>query len=177
MRQKVNKRRIILILLVALLLVCGSVAAFMIRQTPAVTNEFDKAYVACEAYETFSDNQKTSITVTNTGNIDAYLRVKIISHWEDAKGTIVAKASVKPSFTLGDGWLTDGNGTYYYTTPVKSQASTGNLLSSPIVLGTEDGYYQVVEVFAEAIQAEPAKAAADSWGLSINDKGTVTAIK
>lgn len=182
MKGNINKRGILLILLVVFLLVCGSVAAYMFRQTPAVTNKFDKAVVSCEVHETvngadtvYKDGKvtaktKDSITVKNTGNIDAYIRVKIVSHWEDASGNIVAKASVTPSFTAGSGWLPGGSSTYYYAAPVAAGEFTGNLLQeeSRIILSkSEDGCYQVVEIFAEAIQADPVSAVQNSWDVTI----------
>ena len=95
-----KKRRIILSILVASLvvslLICGTVLAYMFRQTEYKDNEFVPANVSCEVVEAFDGVQKTSVQVQNTGNIDAFLRVRFVSYWVDADGNIVAKPSSMP---------------------------------------------------------------------------------
>lgn len=169
MRNKKNRFLIPVILAVAVL--CGSVYAYMYRKSIAVDNTFIPAYVACVVDEDFADNKKTSITVENTGNIDAYIRVRLVSYWIDESGAIVSKSSEMPTFTKASDWIQDaGNDTYYYTKKVAPDASTTTLLDSDITLRlSSEGYRQVVEVFAEAIQAEPDEAVTDSWNVTIAD--------
>lgn len=169
MRNKKNRFLIPVILAVAVL--CGSVYAYMYRKSIAVDNTFIPAYVACVVDEDFADNKKTSITVKNTGNIDAYIRVRLVSYWIDESGAIVSKSSEMPTFTKASDWIQDaGNDTYYYTKKVAPDASTTTLLDSDITLRlSSEGYRQVVEVFAEAIQAEPDEAVTDSWNVTIAD--------
>lgn len=133
-------------------------------------------------YETFKDNQKPSITVQNTGKVDAYLRVRLVTYWVNDAGEIVAKPSMDLTVDVADGWLEDkDNDTYYYQHPVKPGESTDDLLKEVITLETEDGYNPVIEVFAEAIQAEGTTdvgnvpAVTDAWGVTITD-GVITAV-
>ena len=173
-----NKHRILLVLLVAslsvLLILCGTVLAYMFRQTEYVDNEFTPAIVSCSVVEEFDGVQKASIRVQNTGNIDSYLRVKLVSYWVDADGNIVAKPSKLPEITLASEWIKGGNNTYYYQTPVAPSELTETLLSAPIILEKdENGYLQVVEVFAEAIQSKPLGAVTDSWGVNIDSNGNI----
>lgn len=178
-----KKHRIFLILLIASLaislILCGMVLAYMFRQTEYEDNQFTPANVSCEVVEEFDGTQKTSIQVQNTGNIDAYLRVRLVSYWVDSNGNIVAKPSSMPEITLADGWIKGSNNTYYYQSSVSSVAPnnfTGELLSEPIILQKdENGYLQVVEVFAEAIQSIPANAITNSWNLSLDINGNITA--
>lgn len=175
MKKRITKDGIILILLIIAILICGAVSAFMFKQTDEITNKFDKAIVACEVQETFENNVKSSIQVKNTGNIDAYLRIRLASHWEDSAGNIVAKASSIPSVTLADDWVVGSNNTYYYKKSVAPGELTGELLNGSITLSkSEDGYYQVVEVFAEAIQAEPKKSVEESWSVTLDTDGNIT---
>jgi hypothetical protein len=37
----------------------------------------------------------------------------------------------------------------------------------------ENGYSQVVEVFAEAIQSKPLSAVTDSWGVNVDSNGNI----
>ena len=39
-----------------------------------------------------------------------------------------------------------------------------------------DGNRQVVEIFAEAIQAEPVDAVISSWGVTLDAKGNISAV-
>lgn len=173
-----NKHRILLVLLVAslsvLLILCGTVLAYMFRQTEYIDNEFTPANVSCSVVEEFDGVQKASIRVQNTGNIDAYLRVRLVSYWVDADGNIVAKPSKLPEITLASGWIKGANNTYYYRIPVAPSDLSEMLLSAPIILEKdENGYLQVVEVFAEAIQSKPLGAVTDSWGVSIDSNGNI----
>lgn len=175
-----NKHRILLVLLVAslsvLLILCGTVLAYMFRQTEYKDNEFVPANVSCKVVEAFDGVEKTSIQVQNTGNIDAYLRVRLVSYWVDADGNIVAKPSSMPEINMATGWIKGTNNTYYYTKPVSPAAQTGSLLSSPIILEEdENGYMQVIEVFAEAIQSKPYNAVINSWKVSMDANGNISA--
>ena len=166
------KRILLWALLVSLVLVCGVTIAYLYRATNDVTNMFVPGEVDCEVTEDFNGTVKSSITVGNTGNVTAYLRVRLVSYWVDASGNIMPKASPAVSFTLGEGWqaLKNSADTYIYTSPVAPEAFTENLLGSAITLEskTVDGvtYYQVVEVFADAIQSEPATAVTEAWGYT-----------
>lgn len=163
--------------LVIALVLCGAVIAYMFRQTEYENNEFTPAEVSCEVEEAFDGTQKTSVQIENTGNIDAYLRVRFVSYWVDSNGNVVPKASEMPDITMADGWLKGSNGTYYYTVPVAPDGLTDNLLAAPMILRQDDnGYLQVVEVFAEAIQSEPAKAVTGSWSVTVDDDGNITAV-
>ena len=160
----------------------GSVMAFMYQRLGFMENTFVPASVSCVAEEKMENNIKTSITVKNTGNVDAYVRVRLVSYWVDDNGAIVALPCETPKVNTNGGWIADAkNDTYYCTTPLSPYDSslknaTSNLLSNgAITLKTKDGYRQVVEVFAEAIQANPTTAAAESWGVTINGNA-ITAV-
>lgn len=163
---------ILIVILAAALVFCGTVIAYMFRQTEYKKNQFTPAQLSCEVVETFDGTQKSSIQVRNTGNIDAYLRVRLVSYWVDAEGNIIAKPSEMPEFTPAEGWIPGSYDTYYYRVPVAPNELTNNLLSAPITL--ESG--QVVEVFAEAIQSEPNGAVTSSWGVTVGADGNITTV-
>ena len=78
MERKILKTAIF-ILSIVLVLLCGTTFALMYRQTQSVNNQLEAAYVACTVEESFNGQTKTEIAVKNTGNIDAYLRLRLVS--------------------------------------------------------------------------------------------------
>lgn len=166
---------LLIVLLITALVLCGTVIAYMYRQTEFKDNQFAPAEVSCEVLEVFDGEQKTSIKIKNTGNIDSYLRVRLVSYWIDADGNIVGKPSEMPELTIESGWIEGTNNTYFYQKPVAPNMTTNNLLSSPIILEKdENGYSQVIEIFAEAIQSKPQNAVMNSWSVSIDSNGNIT---
>lgn len=167
-------------ILAAALLVslCGTVLAYMFRQTAPIENPFEPAKVACEVTEV-TDNpitEKSSITVQNTGTINAYLRVRLVTYWVDGAGNVAGKASPPLSVPLANGWIAGPNNTYYYKTPVEPTKFTTELLNGTITLEQDGDYRQVIEVFAEAIQSSPSDAVTDSWQVTLDDSGNITSV-
>ena len=162
------------ILILVLVLLSGTVAAYMIRRTGEVVNHFSPAVVNCLVAEEFDGTEKSSIRIQNTGNVDAYLRRRLVTYWVDGDGKISGSKPSEPiSVTAAAGWISGGNNTWYYTSAIAPQEKTPNLLAAPLVLKAEDGLYQVVEVFAEAIQSLPASAVESSWNVSISSEGNI----
>ena len=170
--------RIVIVLSVVLVLLCGTAVALMFRQTSLLTNEFETAIVDCQVHEQTDTGSvmagaKSSITVENTGNIPAYIRVRFVSCWVDDAGNIVGKPSEMPVISYDETTWFEQNGIYYCRTPIAVGGYTPELLQSgkTIVLCTdpETGYRQVLEVFADAIQSEPHKAVTNSWEVDISD--------
>lgn len=182
-RKKANKR--IGILILSLLLIAaaaiGGTMAYLTADTRQVVNTFTPAEVTTEITEEFNWDTKTSIEVKNTGDIAAYIRVKLVTYRvNDEKQPIGGTAEI-PAFNLGLNWVKHG-GYYYYTLPVDPNESTHNLIAdgSKITLkdystdsNDPDGGRQVIEVMAEAIQSEPAEAVGEAWGVTITENGVV----
>jgi len=178
MKKNGNWQIILVSILMVVLILTGTVAAYMFRRSGIKENHFTPAKVDCYVHEVTDTpvTQKTSITVQNIGIIDAYIRVRFVSYWVDSDGNIVAKPSVMPDIALADGWIKGENDTYYCKNKVSKNNYTAEMLSEPILLVAEDGYFQVIDVFAEAIQAQPSKAVTESWGVSVDADGVITGI-
>lgn len=193
--MKSKKNLLILMVLFALLLtLLGGVLAYMFNQTGHIHNLFNPATVSCRVIEEFdaTTGEKKSITVENTGNVPAYVRVRLVTYWVknvDGKEVIVAdKPAPKLNIEVGQSgtntnWVEGLDNTYYYYRPLQVGPHTNNqhltkvnLLAKPIVLMEEDGCRQVVEVFAEAIQAEPPKAVETSWGVTLDATGNIKTV-
>ena len=147
-------------LLLAVLIFTGASFSFLHMQTGSVKNIFSKGSVGAEIEEVFTNNAKSSITVRNTGNSPAYVRVRLVTYWQDANGNILVKdQQPSTSFTPSTEWQKIGN-YYYYTKPVSGGTATGNLLKDSIELEEN----QVIDVIAEVVQATPDDAVKNLWG-------------
>ncbi len=164
--------------LIAALALCAAAAvgvtlSFMFKKAEKI-NTFVPAEVTCKVEESLLSGVKSDVCVKNTGNVAAYLRIRLVSYYVDDNGDIAGRVSSQyPMLTLQNGWIAGADHTYYYPTPVEPDAKTG-ILCGPITLDTvelADGtpVYQVLEVFAEAIQAEPVRAVQEAWNVTVSD--------
>ena len=175
------KRSLVLVVsvLVLLLAVAGGTLAWLTANTGPVVNTFTPAQVSCEVTEDFNGTIKSNVNVTNTSDIYAYIRVKLVTYRVNAQNQHIGGTASLPNFTLGTGWVMYGD-YYYYTKPVApNQKPETNLTDSMTLIGSymdTDGGKQVIEVMAEAIQSSPAEAVGKSWGVTISE-GSVTAYK
>lgn len=162
-------------LALVLALAVGGTLAYLFTRTGDVQNTFTPSHVTCKVTENFDGETKSNVNVTNTGDIDAYLRVKLVTYRVNESGQRIGGTAEIPDFTPGDGWF-EYEGYYYYTKPVAPNMQPETALISSITLKSyddADGGRQVIEVMAEAIQSVPAKAVGQAWGVTIKD-GTVT---
>lgn len=178
-RRRSNK---VFMMLVSLLLLAtmmvGGTLAYLFTKTDPVNNQFTPSYVDCTVTESFDGTTKTNVNVRNDGDINAYIRVKLVTYRVNDQGQHIGGLAEVPSFTPGTGWVQYDDGYYYYTQPVAPKDQPANSLIDSITLTSKysdsDGGKQVIEVMAEAIQSVPAEAIGSSWGVSIAP-GSVTA--
>lgn len=188
--------RILYVVLCVVLIaaVFPTVSAYMLKRTSVVNNELVPANVTCQLHEKFEEKvKKTSIRVENTGNIEAYIRLRVLSYWQDSKGNAVAIDRDPPSITPDSSmWIEDTTGndtvnTFYCKVPIAAGSKTPELLRNGTFImletmkktddfGVEYVYYQVVEIIAEAIQSKPASAVEESWNVTLDDDGYITGV-
>lgn len=146
------------------LLVCVGVGAtwayFAMSATPVI-NTFQSGSVGAEVVEQVNGSAKTSITVKNTGESPVYVRVRLVSYFEDAYGNVLPQSSQDVSFTPGENWTQIGE-YYYHRLPIAAGTSTTNLLGTSVSMASG----QVIEVLADTVQAAPAQAVEETWGIS-----------
>ena len=176
-RRRSNK---VFMMLVSLLLLAtmmvGGTLAYLFTKTDPVNNHFTPSYVDCTVTENFDGTTKTNVNVRNDGDINAYIRVKLVTYRVNDQGQHIGGLAQIPTFTLGTNWY-EFKGYYYYTLPVAPGEKPAYNLTDSMTLtkySDSDGGKQVVEVMAEAIQSVPAEAIGDAWGVSIAP-GSVTA--
>lgn len=181
MRRRRRRNMQIGILLSSLLLVAivavGGTMAWLNTESGPITNTFKPSVVSSEVTEEFDGTTKKNVNVTNTGDTDAYIRVKLVTYRVNEEGQHIGGEAEIPSFTLGTDWV-EHDGYYYYTLPVARGEKPKNDLIDSITLNGNyndaDGGKQVIEVMAEAIQSDPERAVGEAWGVSIQE-GRVTA--
>ena len=146
----------------------GSSLAWLMDSTPKVKNEFIPGDVTPEVTEGFDGNVKSDVKIQNTGNVDAYIRAKLVFTWQNKAGEVLGVAPTSGDYTITwekKGWKEGSGGYYYYTSKVGSGESTGVLATGikQITPNPAKGYTLHVEVLAESIQAEPVKAVREAW--------------
>ena len=166
----------------------GLTLAFMFKKAEK-TNRFIPAEVSFAVREKTDGSEvtgiaavgseKSDIRVENTGNVKEFIRLKLVSYYVDSNGDIVGTVSSQyPTLSLKNGWIAGANHTYYYPFPTDPGGMT-EILCEPVTLGQtqlENGtmVYQVMEVIAEAVQAEPISAVQETWGVTVTNN-TITA--
>ena len=163
----------------------GSTAAWLVSKPAAVENNFVPGKVACQVLENFgTDYVKRDVRVKNTGNTDAYIRVLLVFTWKDKDGNIFSnkpQEGIDYQINMDNMYLTDwimqksDTGVYfYYKKRVAPSAETGKLIESLYqidgVTGPENGTYKLsVDILADAVQADPPEAVAESWGVAVEN--------
>ena len=181
-RSRMHKNTRAITLLIALLLfsalAVGGTVAWLTANTGNVANTFTPSNVACSVTENFDGTTKSNVNVTNDSNIDAYIRVKLVTYRVNDAAQHIGGTATIPSFDIGTNWFKYGE-YYYYTKPV----AAGKAPEKPLIgangialikYDDADGGKQAIEVMAEAIQSQPAKAVGEAWGVTISE-GSVTA--
>ena len=91
-RRSSGLKPLLILLLVLIVGVTGTVFTYMFKRTEFKENSLIPAKVSCALNEAFDADTgvKSNITVKNTGNIDAYIPVRLVTYWEK-EGKIAAK--------------------------------------------------------------------------------------
>lgn len=175
-KHRKNKPNILIISLVLLLVaVIGGTVAYLMDTTPGVTNTFTPAQVTIDPTESVdhTENTKSDIKFTNTGNVPVYIRATLVIYWKDAEGNVIPQpelAKVEGGIP-GTGWFKVDD-IYYYEPVVPVGGSTMAMtdkITVTIPAGSTAQCY--IDVRAEAIQAEPDEAVADAWKVVKVDNG------
>lgn len=190
---KKYKALVIALAVLAVVASVSSVLAYMVKKSVELNNQFDPAVVDCDIKETFDGNVKSSVKVQNTSNIKAYVRIRIVTYWQDSKGNIVGMTA--PEIKFGTDWKYDTTKwvydeeekTFYYKTPIAAGELTSELFAQgfagielekkPVDFNGEIfTYHPVVTFVAEAIQSQPAEAVLN-WNVTLDSNGNINGIK
>ncbi len=159
-------------------LAVGGTIAWLTDKDRPLVNTFDPSKVTCEVQEKFDGKVKSDVNVKNTGDIDAFIRVKLVTYRTNDAGQHIGGTAALPQFTLGANWV-EYNGYYYYTLPVAPGDKPATKLTDSMTLTENyddaDGGHQSIDVMAEAIQSVPEAAVKAAWGtgFSIGTDGSL----
>lgn len=152
--------------------------AWLTDKDRPLVNTFDSSKVTYEVQEKFDGKVKSDVNVKNTGDIDAFIRVKLVTYRTNDAGQHIGGTAALPQFTLGANWV-EYNGYYYYTLPVAPGDKPATKLTDSMTLTESyddaDGGHQSIDVMAEAIQSVPEAAVKAAWGtgFSIGTDGSL----
>lgn len=172
-----NKPKLLILSLIAILLVggIGAVLAFIFTSTPSIENVFTPSKVTIEIEEEFDGDVKENIAVTNKGDTEIYVRVKLISYRVKDDKRIGGKADI-PNFTPQNGWF-EKDGYYYYPLPLSPDGEAKVLIKELVLkdyTGVDaDGGKQVIEVHGEGIQSLPTSVVEGKWNVTVDSDGNL----
>ena len=162
---------LIVCLLLTFVLAAGATVAFIQMSTDAIQNTFSPAKVEIEILEDQTATRKQNIKIKNLKTEEAvpvYVRATLVINWEDTiDGTMQIIAPPDGGkVEVGDvrgGWFQVGD-IYYYKKVLQPGEVSSVMLNDIIVTLPEESTAQcIVDVHAEAIQAEPAVAVTSAW--------------
>jgi len=159
-----------LVLLIAFAV--GGTVAYISMKTDPVTNTFTLGTVPIKVVEdiTTEPGVKNDVQIQNIGDVDAYIRAKVIFNWVkwndvtkqyDVSGTPVNDSDYEIDWTK-ENWTNELGGYYYYKGKVPPKSSepdnvTGVLFTDCKLkegITPPDGYTLSVEILAQSIQTD-----------------------
>lgn len=175
--------------LVLVLGIVGTTLGYLFTKTDSITNTFTPTEAKITVDEKKDNGVKSNVKVTNNSDFEVYIRARVVVTWKDEAGNVYPQAPVEgenDDYTItwtpaGSGtttnWLKYEDGNWYYTVPVNAKDSTAVLFTNckPVEGKAPEGYHLSVEILADAIQAKPASAVQEAWGVTISN-GSVIAV-
>ena len=153
-------------LVLLLTLAVGGSLAWLVSDDD-VTNSMVPGNVPITIDEKVNGTTKTSVTVTNNGNIQAFIRVAIIANAVDENGDVTVDTA--PTYTVDRSKWTPIGDYYYYNGIVEPQGTTGDT-TAPLFTGPVDFANGEINILAESIQVlggvtSDGSASVDAWGV------------
>ncbi len=169
------------VLLVALAIIMTGVVvgtmAFLIAHSEKVMNTFTVPESGLEIQETFDGGSKKNVYFVNGSEYPVFMRAKYVACLKDGDGNIspMTPEFATESINTADWSLNTSDGYYYYNKIVAANDNdpdtkddmTSNFINeiTPDYKDVPAGYYLVVDVIVETVQATPTTAAQELWGF------------
>ncbi len=144
-----------------------------------VENTFGIAEAGIEIMETFDHEKKEKVTVSNTGDAAMYLRAALVVSWRDAEGRLLPDTPQETSdYTMvmgaGSDWRKGADGYWYCLRPVPAGGESPVLIESCTAAAEDTAErYLCVDILLQSVQADPADAVQELWGVDVAEDGTL----
>lgn len=196
--RKRIKLSTVLVIAAALALVTaiGGTMAWLTTHSEGLTNTFTPATISGEVKETFNNpfNTKNNVYIQNTSDVPVYVRVALVPTWvmeENNKFVPVAEPVGNDDVIIDtkewksfvpaadSNWVKGNDGYYYYKKPLAAADKTDDTDLTENLFNTaeakeNDLYHMNLQVLLQMIQAEPASAVTQAWGVTVNADGTIS---
>lgn len=196
--RKRIKLSTVLVIAAALALVTaiGGTMAWLTTHSEGLTNTFTPATISDEVKETFNNpfNTKNNVYIQNTSDVPVYVRVALVPTWvmeENNKFVPVAEPVGNDDVIIDtkewksfvpaadSNWVKGNDGYYYYKKPLAAADKTDDTDLTENLFNTaeakeNDLYHMNLQVLLQMIQAEPASAVTQAWGVTVNADGTIS---
>lgn len=146
-----------------------------------LVNKADKGTVTNRIDENFNGTEKTNVCITNTGNMNAYVRVAVVPVWRDMDGhstMLPTEGTYNIEFNTED-WFLGADGYYYYKINIAPGEKTSELIRKCTLKTLTDEAYNNkcfdLQILAQSIQAEPQTVVQTAWAVSLDETGQLTA--
>lgn len=186
--KKAKFSAIAVCLLLTAMLAIGGTLAYLYTHTEPVVNTFNPVTPGTHIDEDpFEGEVKSNVVVTNTGDVDSYIRAKVVITWQNEDGEVYPIEPVEKTaendghYTIeyGTDWIFGDDGYWYYKDDVPAtnpDSATAPLITeAKWVKACEDKTYTLhIEILSQAIQSTPTDAVESVWPVSVDDKGYLT---
>lgn len=156
-----------------LMIVIGGTIAFLTTQN-SIENSFVLGQVKPEIKENFNSANKVKedVYVKNSGNVPIFVRTAIIINWKDKEGRVLDLPPAKDvdysiSFSTSTNWIKSQDGYYYYKNALDVNDDTDILIEECIQTREYEDRTLEVNIIVQGIQAEPANAVEEAWGVNV----------
>lgn len=190
MKNRYNKLfAIIAVISIAFISLSYSFAYLVWSNEKSLVNLFTKSVVDIEIVEEFDGDVKKNVAITNDGNIEVYIRVRLNPSWlicdaadlEDDQieencetlGIIAAPVDIE----VPDSWIYI-DGYYYYKEPLAVGAVSDELVGDegiPAPVHTDPLMRYKLDVVSSSIQANPSTTVENVWNVEVVDQKIVGA--
>lgn len=173
-KKNTNKILLVVVIILSLLLIIAikDTISYLVKMANQ-NNTFELGVVSSNVAEAFNGNLKSNVSINNNGNVKEYIRVFVNIYYKDSEGVILddiplLNTDYSLNLSSSSNWLyNNADGFYYYKTPVLPGTNTDVLINSCQELVQHTGKTLNVDIFSQAIQAEPTTAVTSSWNITI----------
>ena len=147
----------------------GGTIAWLTDGGDTLVNRFVPGAVSIKVNEDFDGTVKNNVSVENTGNVPAFIRVALVPYWVDSAGSVVGSPASLDDFEIvrstdfDANWFIGSDGFYYCRASVAPGESTPVLIERCSVRSGNYEHDLVLHILASGIQTTPSDAVESAW--------------